>query len=129
MSRENVEIVRVAVMRFGETGQPPWDAIHEDVVVVDHDIMDAGEYRGHAGFARWMADWSAAWAQDTIEPEEFLDAGERVVVLIRQSTTGQGSGIALEREDAMVFGIRDEKVATLDYYNDRARALSAAGLA
>jgi len=129
MSRENVEIVQAALMRFGETGEPPWEAIDDDVVVVDHDIMDADDYRGHEGFARWIEDWSSAWAQDSIEPEEFLDAGERVVVLIRQRTTGQGSGVALEREDAMVFGIRGEKVARLDYYNDRARALAAAGLA
>ena len=110
------------------TGEPPWDVIAEDVEVRDHDIMDASDYRGHAGFGRWIQDWSAAWSEDSIEPEQFLDAGERVVVFIRQRATGQGSGVVLEREDAMVFGIRDRSIARLDYYNDRAQALKAVGL-
>ena len=64
-----------------------------------------------------------------MEPEEFLDAGERVVVFVRQKTTGQGSGVALEREDAMVFEFRDWKIARLDYYNSREQALKTVGLA
>ena len=128
MSQENVEIVSGALERFVTTGEPPWDVIAEHVEVRDHDIMDASDYRGHAGFGRWIQDWSAAWSEDSIEPEQFLDAGERVVVFIRQRTTGQGSGVVLEREDAMVFGIRDRSIARLDYYNDRAQALKAVGL-
>jgi ketosteroid isomerase-like protein len=125
---ENVEIVKDALERFAITGEPPWDAIREDVEVHDHDIMDASEYRGHAGFGRWMEDWSAAWSEDSIEPQDFLDADERVVVLIRQRTIGKGSGVALEREDAIVFGMRERKIARLDYYNSREQALKAAGL-
>ena len=124
-----MSIIKDALARFAQTGEPPWDAIHEDVEVHDHDIVDAGDYRGHAGFGRWMADWSAAWSQDSIEPQKFLDADQRVVVFIAQRTTGQGSGVALEREDAMVFGMREGKIARLDYYNDRAAALEFAGLA
>jgi len=129
MSDENVNMVRRALERFIATGEPPWDALHEDVEVHDHDIMDAGDYRGHAGFGRWLEDWSAAWSEDSIEPEDFIDADERVVVLIRQRTTGQGSGVSLEREDAIVFAMRDGKIARLDYYNDREQALVVAGLA
>ena len=63
-----------------------------------------------------------------MEPEEFLDADQRVVAFVRQRTIGQGSGAALEREDAMVFEVRDGKIVRLDYYNDRAEALKAVGL-
>jgi ketosteroid isomerase-like protein len=128
MSQENVEIIHGALERFITTGEPPWDLIAEDVEVYDHDIMDASDYRGHAGFGRWLQDWSAAWSEYSIEPEEFLDAGDRVVALIRQRTTGGGSGVALERDDAIVFGMRDGKIARLDYYNDRPEALKAVGL-
>jgi ketosteroid isomerase-like protein len=129
VSRENVEMIADALGRFAMTGEPAWDLIAEDVEVYDHDIMDASDYRGHAGFGRWLQDWSAAWSEYSVEPEEFLDAGERVVALIRQRTTGGGSGVALEREDAMVFGMRDGKIARVDYYNDRAEAIKDAGLA
>jgi ketosteroid isomerase-like protein len=61
--------------------------------------------------------------------EEFLDAGERVVAFILQKATGQGSGVALERHDAMVFEVRDGRIVRLDYYNNRDQALKAVGLA
>jgi ketosteroid isomerase-like protein len=129
MSQENVELVQEALGRFAATGEPPWDALHEEIEVHDHDIMDAGEYRGHAGFGRWLEDWAAAWSEYSMEPEEFFDAGARVVAFIRQKTTGKGSGVALERQDAMVFEVRDGKVVRLDYYNNREQALKAVGLA
>ena len=129
MSQENVELVQGALERFAATSEPPWDVLHEAIEVHDHDIMDASEYRGHAGFGRWLEDWAAAWSDSSMEPEEFFDAGARVAVFIRQKTTGKGSGVALERQDAMVFEVDDAKVVRLDYYNDRDQALKAAGLA
>jgi ketosteroid isomerase-like protein len=128
MSQENVQAVQSALERFVATGQPQWDALDEDIEVYDHDIMDAGEYRGYTGFARWLEDWASAWSEYTMEPEAFLDAGDRVVAFIRQRTVGHGSGVSLEREDAMVFEVRDGKTVRLDYYNNRAEALKAAGL-
>jgi ketosteroid isomerase-like protein len=128
MSQQNVAGVQAALEHFATTGEPPWDALHPDVVVRDHDIMDGSDYRGHAGFARWLEDWSTAWSEESIEPEEFLDADPRVLVFIRQRTTGQGSGVALERQDAMLFEFRDGKIARLDYYNSREQGRKAAGL-
>jgi hypothetical protein len=44
-----VEIVQAALEHFATTGEPDWDGLHEDVEVYDHDIMDAGDYRGARG--------------------------------------------------------------------------------
>jgi ketosteroid isomerase-like protein len=128
MSQENVELAQDALREFAASGEPTWELLHDEVEVHDHDIMDAGEYRGHEGFGRWLEDWAAAWSEYTMEPEEFLDAGDQVVAFILQKTTGQGSGIALERHDAMVVEVRDAKIVRLDYYNNRAQALKAVGL-
>ena len=128
MPQENVELAQNALREFAASGEPAWELLHDEVEVHDHDIMDAGEYRGHEGFGRWLEDWAAAWSEYTMEPEEFLDAGDRVVAFILQKTTGQGSGIALERHDAMVVEVRDAKIVRLDYYNNRAQALKAVGL-
>ena len=43
--------------------------------------------------------------------------------------TGRGSGVAVERRDAIVWVVRAGKVARLDYYNDREQALIEAELA
>ena len=89
---------------------------------------DAGTYRGHEGYEQWVSDWAAAWDKFSIEPEAYIDAGERVVLVIRMTATGRGSGLELNRQDALVYTIRDAKVVRLDYYNSKAQALEAAGL-
>jgi ketosteroid isomerase-like protein len=128
MSQHNVELVQGALLGFDSSDRATWAKLGEDIEVHDHDIMDAGEYRGHAGFERWMEDWETAWSDSEMEPQDFVDAGERVVVFILQKTTGQGSGVALEREDAMVFEVRGEMIVRIDYFNNRQQALAAAGV-
>jgi ketosteroid isomerase-like protein len=102
--------------------------MHQQIEIHDHDIMDAGEYRGHDGFRRWLEDWSSPWSEFSMDPEEFIDAGERVVVVLRMRATGRGSGLAVERQDAIVFELRDGMVVRIDYYNNRPQALEAVGL-
>jgi ketosteroid isomerase-like protein len=129
MSQENVEIVRRAFAHFTATGEPAWDITAQNVVVCDHDIMDGEEYRGHAGVDRWLSEWATAWSDFSFEPEEFLDADRSVVVVARLRARGAQSGAEVERQDAMVFELRDGKTVRIDYYNSRDQALQAVGLA
>ena len=129
MSEENVQIVRRGLERFLATGELDWDTTDPDVEIHDHDIPDSGEYRGAAGVGRWLEDWNAAWAEWSFLPEEFIDAGDRVVVVARLSATGRDSGVQVDRQDGLVYTLRSGKVARLDYYNGRDQALEAAGLA
>jgi ketosteroid isomerase-like protein len=128
MSQENVQLARVAFEHFRASGEPPLHLTAPEVEVRDHDIMDGEEYRGHEGVVRWLSDWAMAWSQFTMEPVEFIDAGDRVVVVLRMKATGRSSGVSIDRLDAMVEQWRDGKIVRLDYYNDRAVALRAVGL-
>ncbi len=38
------------------------------------------------------------------------------------------SGITLERDDAIVYKLRGDRIIRIDYYNNRAEALEAVGL-
>jgi ketosteroid isomerase-like protein len=129
MSTQNVDVVRRLLEHFMSAMEPDWSLLDTDVEVHDHDILDAGDYRGHAGFGRWLGDWGAAWERYTIEPEEFMDAGGKVLVILRMKATGRGSGVGVERQDGAVFTMRNGKVSALDYYNNREQALESAGLA
>jgi ketosteroid isomerase-like protein len=128
MSQETVELVQKVLERFIATGDPSLAMLHEDMEVHDHDVMDASEYRGHDGFGRWLENWDAAWSEFSMKPEEFIDAGERVVSVFRMKATGRSSGVAVERQDAIVWEVRDGKIARVDYYNNRQQALEAVGL-
>ncbi len=128
MSQENVEIIKAAVAHFVATGEPLWSTTAEDIEVHDHDIPDAGVYRGHAGYLQWLEDWAGAWSEFSLEPEEFIDVEDRVVVVLRMRATGRGSGVTVERNDAMVVQVRDGSAVRLDYYNNQEQALQQVGL-
>jgi ketosteroid isomerase-like protein len=128
MSQENVDRLRRSVEHFVATGEPESEVLHEDIEIHDHDILDAGDYRGLAGYRRWLEDFMSAWSEFGIQPEEYLDAGETVVVVSRMTATGCGSGVKVERQDAMVCKMLDRQVVQIDYYNNREQALEALGL-
>jgi ketosteroid isomerase-like protein len=128
MSQENVESVREAFEHFIRTGEPQWDSIDPGVEVYDHDIPDAGVYRGHQGYANWLTDWGEAWSDFNLEPQRWIDAGDKVVIVFQLTAKGRGSGVEVQRRDAMVLTIRDGKSVRLDYYNNEPQALAAAGL-
>jgi ketosteroid isomerase-like protein len=128
MSQENAQLTREAFEHFRDTGEPALHLIATDVEVYDHDIMDGEDYRGHDGVRRWLSDWAAAWAEFAMEPEEFIDAGDRVVIVVRMTATGRSSGVSIDRQDAMVQEWRDGKIVRFDYYNNRDAALTAAGV-
>ncbi len=128
MSQQNVEIVRRELEHFAATGEPDFSLLDEAIEVHDHDIPDAGEYRGHGGVTRWLMDWTSAWGETAFEAEEWIDADDRVVVVGIQRVTGHGSGLAVERQDAIIWTVREGAIVRLDYYNSRDQAVEAAGL-
>ena len=129
MSQEYVERVRRGFERFAETGEAGGTGLHPDVEVFDHDIPDArNPYRGAAGFDEWLSDFGAAWARWDMEIERLIDAGDRVVSLLRLRAVGVGSGAVVERSDGIVWTFRDDKLFRVDYFNNQDEALEAVGL-
>jgi ketosteroid isomerase-like protein len=64
-----------------------------------------------------------------VEAERFFDVDdERVVVFVRATATGEGSGVPVEMRDAHEFTIRDGVFVRWRLYADRTEALEAAGL-
>src|SRR4051794_10128661 len=63
-----------------------------------------------------------------MELVRLVDAGDQIVSLIVMRATGRGSGVSVERKDAIVSTFRDGKITRIDYYNDQAQALEAVGL-
>ncbi len=126
MSQETVALVKRFYERYLTTGEIPWDMVDERVEVHDHDTPDQGAYRGHPGVERWLEDWTDAWSDWNLEPEEFIDAGNAVIVVIRMHAKGAGSGVELERQDALVYRFSADKILRTDYYNSKDQALEAA---
>ena len=128
MSQENVETIRRSLEYFKRTGELLWDVIDPDIEIHDHDVPDGDVFRGHAGRLEWEDTFVSAWEQVSVEPEEYIDAGgDKVVLLHRLAAQGRG-GISLERQDGIVYLLRDGKIIRMDYYGSRVEALEAVGL-
>lgn len=136
MSRENVETVRrgYEALNSGDL-EAAFVLFHPEVEV--HLAQDAGTvlgldfektYRGVDGFMKFLAQLSEAWDEFRWDPEDYVDAGDNVVVFIRMVATGKGSGIEVEQPMAHLCTIRNGKLVRHETFWKRDAALRAAGL-
>jgi ketosteroid isomerase-like protein len=87
------------------------------------EVPDMDRARGIEGLSQLFHEWTSAWETCRIEPEEFHDLGEKVVVFVKVHARGSGSSIDLEMDNAHVWTIRDGRAAAIRTYTDRKRAL------
>jgi ketosteroid isomerase-like protein len=129
MSQENVEVVQ-ALVAASQRGD--WEAaldFYDPAVKVDQTRMPGGGLHfGRNGVREFFGDWFGTWDRLTITPERFIDAGERVVLILRISGVGKLSGIETSARAADVMTIRDGKVTRHVGYPDPSEALEAVGL-
>jgi ketosteroid isomerase-like protein len=85
-------------------------------------------YRGHEGIRAWYAETNEPWAELHAEPERFIDAGERTLVIIALHARVPGGRVDVGARIAHIITIRDGKIVRLDGYDEPDNALAAAGL-
>jgi len=126
MSQENVDIIRSAFADYAREGAVPGRGyLHPDVVWNPAD--EAPQY-GEEAVIAYMDRWEGEWEDLTTEVEEFLDAGDSVLVTVHFSGRGRLSGISVDARTYEVYMLRDGKIARMDEFTDRAVALEAAGM-
>jgi len=123
MSQANVEVVRRFVL--DERGE--W-LTYLDSGVVWNQAGAEGPARGVEGVNASMTRWESTWDDYDVIPEEFVDAGERVLAILRVRGRGRESGLAIDARFHQVFTLHDGKIARMDEFTDRSEALEAAGL-
>jgi hypothetical protein len=127
MSSANVQILRDAYNAFARQDVPSvMAAFHDDI---EWDAPDSipfgGSYHGHDGVGSFFSQMAEYWEELRVEPQEFIDAGETIVVLIRLS--GKGAGGSMDSKSLHLWRMRDGKAATFQEYPDTARVLQALG--
>ena len=127
MSQENVEIIRRGYAHFFATGELRADP---DLVwdVTRLGWPDQQIYSGIEGAKQFMADWAEAWDDWEMEAEDFLDSGERVVVIVNQRGRSKATGLAVEMRFAQVWTLRDGIAVRMQMYADTDEALESVGL-
>jgi ketosteroid isomerase-like protein len=143
MSGENVEVVRRLYADGGPFALPMSpdeeralldrlfrDYYEEQVEVRMPADYPEGEqvYVGPRGMSELIAALRDSWTRWRFEAERFLEAGDRVIVLIRVVAEGGSSGLPTERKTAHLWTIRGGRLSSIRIYRDRSEAFEAVGL-
>ena len=141
MSRENVELIR-ALIPPPETDLAALfrdDALFEQTAsaleaIIDPDVearanwMGGTRYDGIEGFRRLWLDWLEPWTSYYTQIEELIDAGDRVLALIRDHGERSDTDAEIELTASSVWEIRDGRIVGVSFYTDRDEAFAAAGV-
>jgi hypothetical protein len=85
-------------------------------------------YIGVDGFRRMWLDWLQPWATYHVGVDQLIDAGDRVVVLVRDRGRRHDTEAVVELISGSVWTVRDAKLVRVEFCGDRAEALEAVGL-
>jgi ketosteroid isomerase-like protein len=132
MSRDHVQIARRFVACWVSQDWEGAAGLLDPAVEQLGTVGGVEEGRVLRGAAEMRRDYEAGeelWDEHRVEPDELLDAGDRVVVFAREYQRGSTSGVELHIETAVVFDFRNGRIARIQGYMDRAQALEAVGLA
>jgi ketosteroid isomerase-like protein len=129
MSEENVEIVRRGYEHFNRTGEPDYSDFDPEIVYdVSRRTFDPLVYHGHEGVREFLTLIREQWAAMRLEPQEFVDAGDKVVVSVRLVGVGKESGVETTANAAHLWTFRGGKIVRQTVFQTMDEALEAAGL-
>jgi ketosteroid isomerase-like protein len=131
MSAENADRLRRAYASFNQGGSLDWDLLDP---AIQHDQTEGlfldGIFYGQEGVRAALGEIRADWDDLRFEPEDVIDLGDRMLVLVRMSARVRDSEAEIDAQLAHVWEFRDGRAVRWAVYGDRAaavRALSAAG--
>ncbi len=130
MSEENVQRVREAYEFVDREHEPDIDLLHPDIRWHTRaDLPDTATYRGHDDVRTLMAEWFGGAFDDLgVDVEELVDAGDRVVAVLRLHGRVSGSAHEVDMSETHVLTMRDGQVTEIHEYPTKAEALKAVGL-
>lgn len=132
MSAANVETLRRIYQRWERGDFSAGVELYDPhvVLVLRPEFPEAGPHYGRDAIRNYMReDFLRDFASPTISAEEFLDAGDSVVVRVDQRATGPRSGAPVRMRYYQVWTFRGGCVIRIESIMERPHALQAAGLA
>jgi ketosteroid isomerase-like protein len=145
MARENVEVVREAFRLWGlepDGGLAPIDlarfeAVFEGDTTVAAELFDpeveihppggpigGSVQRGYQGIVRNWRELLATFDEFLIDPLEYREAGDQVVVI--QRNVGRTRGMEIDEFSSVLFTLRNRRITRMEVFASREGALEAA---
>lgn len=130
MSQENVERIQAAHDAFNEGDlDTTVEFFDPEAVWVTYLMeLEAREFRGRAALLDMWRGLRNNYEDFRIDPQEIIDGGDRMVVVVEARGIGPASGIAVHQRWAQLIFMRDGLIERVEPFPTRDEALKAAGL-
>jgi uncharacterized protein len=128
MSRENVELLRSAheaMMRRDYNAVSEF--AHPDIEW-ETGLPGTSTYRGREGVRRMFQDVDKAWEEWRMEPLNYIEGDDVVVIEARFVARGRTSGATVEADQVSAMEFADGLVRRVRVFTERTEALEAVGL-
>ena len=131
MSEVNVQIMRNFLKAFADGNLEAVFAACDPGIELE--VSDAyfdapRKYHGYSGMRELFVAQAEVFDPFRLEPEEFLDAGDRVVVMARAGGLARASGVEVLDRFGHVWTVRGGKMVHFKEFKDPDEALEAVGL-
>jgi ketosteroid isomerase-like protein len=101
---------------------------HSDVESVPAWCGAGITYSGIGGFHEMWIDWLEPWATYCVRVDEMIEAGDLVVVLVRDRGRRHGMDVEVELISGSAWTFHDGKIARVEFYANREELRQATGL-
>jgi ketosteroid isomerase-like protein len=113
---------------FASTAEAVEGLLHRDVESVPAWRGPGTTYSGIDGFREMWIDWLEPWATYYVQVDEMIEAGDSVVVLVRDRARRHDMDVEVELISGSVWTFRDGKVARVEFHANREELREATGL-
>jgi hypothetical protein len=122
----NVELARATIGNLSAL----FDLFDDDIIWDDRDTVlvgHTGVHRGKQAVMDLISGWVGAWADYRFEVDEVIEAGDSVVLVVRETGRGRASGAPMEHRYCQVWTFRNQRIVRGGTYGTKAKALKAVG--
>ena len=85
--------------------------------------LEGGTHHGRDGFERFLRGWLESFDGFRVEPEQVVERGDDLVVVVHQTGTGRASGLPVETRLAHVWTVADGKAVRWEAVADPEEAV------
>jgi ketosteroid isomerase-like protein len=130
MAQTNVDRLQAG---YEALGRGDYESVRElldpKIVLRDRpEAPDARSYRGYEGMLVTLRDTSDSFEDFRLDPEQFFEHADKIVVILSMTGRGRTSGVPVEERIAHLWTLRAGLAIELRAFTDPADALQAAGL-
>jgi ketosteroid isomerase-like protein len=130
MPEDDIALVRQAMNTIVENDFEGWFALASTEIKVYPRAEEPGVrpcYEGWGEMLEYLVNWYSGWAEYTVAPERFIDAGEWVVVDLREVGLAEQSGVRVDQNFAHALRVEDGEIVEWRTYGPVDEALAAVG--